>query len=279
MEQNDTRGDKPPPPPADRRLDELFPAEDHRFHLTLRRAGLRDFFAPTAEGPCLLERRREWLRADPRKYRALRPEGGEVAAEWAVLVRSWGFAAGTTCAELGAALEPDFLLLVPDAAGEFRLAGGALVFPTSWALEDKLGRTMDEIHGPVPGLNLSLGPPIRQFLARLKPGGVGYARANWGLAATAELNLHPSRARPALVPGIDPAGVWLRVEHQILAKLAETGGVVFGIRIALHPLAEVLQDPKVRPGFHRALRTMPQELAAYKGLGPVQDELVALSAG
>ena len=52
--------------------------------------------------------------------------------------------------------EESILLLAPDAAGEFRLQAGAVVFPSSWALEEKLGRTMDEIHGIVPGLNPAL---------------------------------------------------------------------------------------------------------------------------
>lgn len=265
-------------PGAGAGLRELFPQdEDYRFHLTLRRAEARDFFAATSEGPDLLAQRREWLRAEPEKYAALRPEGGPFFAEWAALVRSWKLAAGDTCAELGCQLEPDFLLLAPGAGEVFRLAGGALVFPTSWALADKLGRPMDEIHAAVPGLNRTLGPPIRQFLGRIRPGGTGYARANWGLTATPQLNLHPSRPRPALAPGLDPARTWLRVEHQILMKLGESGGLVFGIRIAVHALDQVLRDPVVRAGFHRAVRTMPRDLAAYKGMGPVQDEIAALS--
>ena len=260
-------------------LAELFPAEDYRFHLTLRRGDLRAFFAPMDPTGRLLEARRRWLQADPERYAALEPDAASLLEDWADLVRGWGVAEGSSCVDLGGQLEPDFLLLRTDDLGAFRLAGGALVFPTSWALEEKLGRTMDEIHGVVPGLNPSLGPPIRQFLARLKPEGPAYLRSNWGLAATDAMNLHPTQPRPHLVTPVDPERVWLRVEHQILAALPRSSGVAFGIRVTLHPLTDVWRDGSLRAGFHRALRTMPADLAAYKGLTSVQQELVALSAG
>jgi dimethylamine monooxygenase subunit A len=258
-------------------LAELFPPEDYRFHLSLRRGDLRTFFARSAEAKRVLRERQHWLQQEPMRYAALQPEGEPLATEWTRLVQSWGVS-GASVLEIGGQLEPDFLLLARDAAGDFRLRGGALVFPTSWALEEKLGHTLDWIHGVVPGLNPSLGAPIRQFLQRLKPGGAAFLRSNWGLAATDALNLHPSRPRPRLEPDVVPHRVWLRVEHQILAALETTGGIVFGIRLALHPLDTVLADPLLRPGFHRALRTMPDELAAYKGLAPARTRLLELSA-
>ncbi|MEY4090242.1 MAG: hypothetical protein RJB55_2513, partial [Verrucomicrobiota bacterium] len=44
-----------------------------------------------------------------------------------------------------------------------------LCFPTSWSLEEKIGRGLEEIHGPVPGLNAALGPSIHQVLGRHTP--------------------------------------------------------------------------------------------------------------
>ena len=252
----------------------LFPDGDYRFHLTLRRGEPRDFFQPRdATGRVLAERAR-WLAAEPDRYAALTPEGGPLLAEFAALCAEWGLATVATVGDLGAALEPDFLLLAPDATGAFRLRGGALCFPTGWALEEKLGHTLDFIHGVVPGLNAALASPIQQFLARLKPG-IAFHRDNWGLAATDELNLHPARGLPPPDLPTAPDRLWLRVEHQALVALPRSGGVVFGLRIALHRLDAVARDPAAAAGLRRALASMPPEVAAYKRLERVSNQVVS----
>lgn len=255
-------------------LADLFPDGDHRFHLTLRRGEPRDFFgARDATGRVGAERAR-WLAAEPGRYAALTPEGGPLLAEFSALCAGWGVAEATSVAALGAALEADFLLLSPDAAGAFRLRGGALCFPTGWALDEKLGHPLDFIHGVVPGLNAALASPIHQFLARLKPG-VAFHRDNWGLAATDELNLHPARGLPPPDLPTAPERLWLRVEHQALVALPRSGGVVFGIRIALHRLDAVARDPAAAAGLRRALLTMAPELAAYKRLTAIGNQVVS----
>ena len=129
-------------------------------------------------------------------------------------------------------------MLKADADGEIRLYGGCLCFPSSWRLSDKLGQPIEFIHGPVPGLNASIGAAIHKFLAALKPG-VASLRHNWGLARSAELNQHPDRDLPRLDATVDADEVWLRVEHQALVALPKSGGILFGIRVVNHSLAEV----------------------------------------
>ncbi len=283
-------------------LADLFPEGDYRFHLTLRRGEPREFFQPQDSTGRVIAERERWLAAEPPRYAALTPEGelllaefSELCAEWNPLLPGRPHPAGVAgegtrpapAAELlrlGAALEPDFLLLSPDAAGAFRLCGGALCFPTGWALEEKLGHTLDFIHGVVPGLNAALASPISQFLARLKPG-PAFFRDNWGIAATDELNLHPARRTAPPMPltdgGLDDFialdRLWLRVEHQVLFALPRTGGIVFGIRIALHRLDVVARDPAAAAGLRRALETMPADLAAYKRIDQIRAALLTMN--
>ncbi|MBI5766411.1 MAG: DUF3445 domain-containing protein [Verrucomicrobia bacterium] len=262
-------------------LAELFPAEDHRFHLTLRRGEPREFFSAQDKTGGILAERRRWLAGDPGRYAAMGPEAEPLLAEFVELAAGWGDrpvagAQGTMrLGAVGGAFEPDLLFLSADATGAVRLRGGVLVFPTGWALTEKLGQTLETIHGVVPGLNAALGSPIQQFLGRLKPG-LAYLRDNWGLTATPELNLHPSRAIPPPVPPVSLDRLWLRVEHQALLALPRSGGIVFGIRIALHRLDVVAQDRVAAAGLRRALATMPDDLAVYKRLEQVRDQLVAL---
>jgi dimethylamine monooxygenase subunit A len=260
-------------------LADLFPDGDYRFHLTLRRGDVADFFRG-AKSDVLAERTR-WLESDPDTYAMILPAGEAAVREFAALAADWVGSAAVSeprmsafelVRRLGAVLEPDVLFLTRDEQGTIRLQGGALCFPTGWALREKLGHTIDFIHGVVPGLNPAIGASIQQFLTRLRPG-AAFLRDNWGVAATDELNLHPQRkvAAPDLPVELDR--LWLRVEHQALIALPESQAIVFGIRIALHPLREVLQGPHA-DGFRRALATMPAELVAYKRLDRIRDHLL-----
>jgi len=257
-------------------LADLFPDGDYRFQLALRRGELHEFFRAQDASGRLLTERAKWLAEDPARYAALLPEGEPLLAEVAELAAAeWGIPRTNSVHELGAVLEPDFLLLSPDEIGAFRLRGGALCFPTGWSLEEKLGHTLDFIHGPVPGLNAALASPISQFLARLKPG-LAFLRDNWGLVTTDELNLHPALQVPPPSPPAALDRLWLRVEHQALVALPRTGGVLFGIRIALHRLDRVALDPAARAGLRRGLASMPPEVATYKRLAAVRESLLAL---
>jgi hypothetical protein len=255
-------------------LDALFPAEDFRFQLGLQRGDPEEFFRPKDDSGRLLGERRRWLAEAPERYAALRPGHERLLDATGDLLTAWGLSGPKpprTLSGLGAAIEPDLLWLAADESGVFRLVGGVLCFPTGWALEDKIGQPMEFIHGPVPGLNAGLGSQIGQFLARMKPD-APYLRHNWGLAATAELNLHASLRRPRPSLPLDPACLWLRVEHQLLLALPG-GGVLFAIRIELMEIAAVHNHATAAHGLSRALRSMPEAVAAYKGIAEIRLEL------
>jgi hypothetical protein len=105
---------------------------------------------------------------------------------------------------------------------------------------------------------------------------VAFLRDNWGIAASPELNLHPSRSivPPRLPVKLDE--LWLRVEHQAIFALPLTGGVVFGIRIAVHRLDHAIAVPGVAAGLSHALATMPDALIAYKRLDGIREPLKTL---
>lgn len=263
-------------------LAELFPGGDYRFHLTLRRAEPREFFAPRDATGRVRGERARWLASDPERYAAVLPEGEAAVREFAAVAAPWAHVASTqpgamdtamdAILRLGGVVEPDLLFLTADASGRFRLRAGALCFPTGWALTEKLGHTLDFIHDVVPGLNPALGASIQQFLAKLKPG-QAFLRHNWGLAATDELNLHPARGLPPPLPPVALDRLWLRVEHQALLVLPESGAIAFGIRIALHRMDDVARDPAVN-GLRRALQSMPADVAAYKRLDSIRNHLL-----
>lgn len=262
-------------------LIELFPEGDYGFHLTLRRTEPREFFRAYDTSGAVERERTLWVSREPARYAILAPEGRPLVEEFRALAADWGVlephregSAEDALREIGCGLEPDVAFLSADEQGAFRLRGGAICFPTGWGLEEKVGHTLDFIHGVVPGLNRVLGSPIQQFLAKLKPG-TAFLRHNWGLAASDELNLHPARRiAPPRAP-VRLEELWLRVEHQALIALPQTGGVAFGIRIALHRMDEVAKTPAAR-GLARALETMPTEVADYKNLTNIKLNVINL---
>jgi hypothetical protein len=278
--------DPPPPlPPTSGRGGDgfagLFPDADYRLQMRFQRGSVRNFFNRWLEPPNILEQRRHWLDREPDACSALLPDGVPLLEELIEQSRRWGFdpplpRSGADCLTalhtLGQSLEPDFLLLKPDESGAMKLLAGCVCFPSSWSLEEKMGRPLDFIHQVVPELNAQLGQPIAQFLRRIAPD-IAWLRANWGLSRSPELNQHPKRALPRLQASVKLDEVWLRVEHQALVALPKTGGVLFGIRVVVHPLAKVKQDAEAAVGLRRALQTMPESMATYKGIALARDTL------
>jgi len=159
---------------------------------------------------------------------------------------------------------PDFLLLRRD-GNEFRFVGGAVCFPSGWDPAEKLGRTVMEIHGPVPGLNEALGARIGKFLGGMLPGQV-FERENWGLAATGALDLHPGVGAPKLPSGAPDTEVWFRLEEQAFVGLPGGEVLLFLIHVRTWLLVEVLEATGAQVGLDRMLSSMPADVAAYKGL-------------
>jgi hypothetical protein len=247
------------------------------FQMGLRR-GSEEFFRNHPEDREVLAERRRWLAAEPHRYAAQTP-GAEPLIEEAI-----GFArrinpsfAADSLLGLGKEWAPDFLLLRAAVGGEFQLVAGCVCFPSHWAIEDKIGRPLAAIHEPVPTLHAALGAKIDTFLANLRPDAV-WERWNWGLAATAELNNHPSRTLPQLDAHTPIEACWFRAEHQVFRLLPETRGILFAIRIHLTPLTVIGADLTLAPRLAKALESMPPGIAAYKGLAAAREALAALLA-
>jgi hypothetical protein len=259
----------------------LFRGDRYRFEFGVRRGDDR-WFVPTPDSPVLAERRR-WLAQTEVPVCFWPAEGApELEDSLALFPEEWrrSLPSGgeNRLRALAAAWEPDFVLLRRDAEDEFRMAAGSVCFPSSWAPEEKLGQTVEAIHGPVPTLNADLGPRIRTFLAKLPSGSV-FERENWGLSVVPERNLHPRRRLPRLEPAAAVDQVWLRVEHQAFRALPRSGGLLFVIHLTVHPLTEVLADPGVREAFRQMLETMPDAIAEYKGIQPARAALLRGLAG
>jgi hypothetical protein len=179
------------------------------------------------------------------------------------------------------------LVLMRRGEDGWRLAAASLCFPSSWSLAEKFGRTLDDIHGPVPGFGAGSRPAgliARMFdnLRLDRP----VERMNWSLQADADLHkplsalqrderaaARSTRFGDALVDG-----AFVRVERQTLRKLPVSGDVLFTIRIFVDPMAALMRHPDraaIARSFATQLAAMDADQLDYKGLAADRDQLVA----
>ena len=262
----------------------LFPESDFRHPMALRPGNAKAFFSFEESYPVLtiFNERCRWIEDwdEVPRYVAAEPDALAAVTEFVSTFHVEGdillpsdCAFKLSCAA-GMALEPDWVLLRADASSVYRMIAGAVCFPSGWAMREKMGKPIDEIHSIVPGLNAALGRQINSFLAKLPPK-AEWERENWGVSADTELNHHPSRARTKLGPHATLDATWIRLERQLFYKLPHSGAIVFGIRVSHHLLSEVASETDAAGRIARALETMPEDMAVYKGIGAARGALIA----
>ena len=161
-----------------------------------------------------------------------------------------------------ALLVPDDLCVMERDGDSYRLIAACVCAPSYWSLAEKIGRTLEGIHAPVPTLNAKLGTPMRQFFARL-PDGAVFERSNWLIHTDAELFQPRSDAwHPIACDEIDALVV--RSERQTLRRL-DARRIVFTIRVCCHPLTEIVGFPDAARDLLAALDALDDAERTAKG--------------
>jgi hypothetical protein len=186
-------------------------------------------------------------------------------------------------------LVPEDLILMRRHGDGWRLVAGALCFPSSWSLEEKFGRTMQDIHIPVPdfGPGTRTASLIDRIFDRL-PVEQPVQRFNWSLQAGGKLHMpfaqkqliDRAKLRPSKFSRNDEiaARAFIRVERQTLRKLPQSGDIVFTIRIYLDPLSRLAKHSKgarLAASFADQIEALDQDQLDYKGLAADRDRLLA----
>jgi hypothetical protein len=177
----------------------------------------------------------------------------------------------------GRQVQEDLLLLDGSTAG-CPLMAGQLCFANRWSLEEKMGLSFLDIHGPVPGFGEQIGRPSHLLLDRLKSSRPVW-RYNWSLTVGGELDLSTRvydrvQARVACVTATNCAETcFFRTERQTLARLPQTGAVLFTVHTYRTPLGTLARDPIWARRFLEVLDQASPALLAYKGVTPVERAL------
>jgi dimethylamine monooxygenase subunit A len=189
---------------------------------------------------------------------------------------------------LASLLVQEDLVLMRRGEDGWRLAAASLCFPSSWSLEEKFGRPLQDIHTPVPGFGRGTRTAdlIHRIFDKLAVE-LPVERLNWSLQAGADLyqplsndaRVDRAQARPSRFPGADvAANAFIRVERQTLRKLPTSGDILFTIRIHLDPMPVLENDPSraaLAASFAAQLAALDKAQLDYKGLAADRDRLVA----
>jgi dimethylamine monooxygenase subunit A len=167
------------------------------------------------------------------------------------------------------AVQEDFAVLCAGAHDDGRTVALDVRFPSGWRPERLTHASFGAIHAPVPGFADNTAAARSMVRAMVERG--PYVRFVWTLCRDDVLDHHPERAHAGSWDEVER--LFLRVERQVTVSLPEARTSVFLIRTYLYPYAEL--DLEQRATVREAMRVMPSDVRAYKGL-PQLETLRAL---
>jgi hypothetical protein len=165
------------------------------------------------------------------------------------------------------------LVLMRKGEGGYRFAAGSVSFPSSWALKDKFGKTLEGLHTPVPGYADFLAGRVARIFENL-PADRPVWRMGW--------SLHPDDALHHPVGPPWPEGdlsPYVRLERQTLRRLPLSGDILFTIRIHIDPVAALARHPegaRLAEGIKQEILGLSDSQAAYRSLLKDRDRIVAV---
>ncbi|KAI8685259.1 hypothetical protein NCS55_00196700 [Fusarium keratoplasticum] len=161
---------------------------------------------------------------------------------------------------LGETVEEDFFLLQKFPDGH-RSVAFMCCFPSGFDPSAKLGKTLQEIHAPVPSYD-RIGASMERFFGKLEVG-KGVKRTNWSVQTHMELfnskgnhitgddtyeddqEVDIEKVRLicfAANTGTDTGQTFLRIELQTLTRLPNTGAILFSFKTYLYPVHQIKEE-------------------------------------
>ena len=171
-------------------------------------------------------------------------QGFQVAADAVVCPDGRRVALDATAPlETAARLVQEDLVLMQKRPGdaEHVLTAAALCFPGSWSLAEKFLRPLTGIHAPVAEYDAGIARRVQRLFDGIQPG-----RPIWRANALvyADPGLHQPRTEAARRPKSWEGPRWLRVERQTLARLPDSGAVLFAIHTYVVPFEALSADDR-----------------------------------
>ncbi|KAH6896051.1 hypothetical protein B0T10DRAFT_545620 [Thelonectria olida] len=140
---------------------------------------------------------------------------------------------------LGETVEEDLFLLQESPQGH-RSVAFMCCFPAGFDPSEKLGRTLVEIHAPVPSYE-KIGASMERFFGRLEAG------KSWSVQTHTELfnskgNHINGDEEYENDEDVDIAKTFLRIELQTLTRLPKTRAILFSFKTYLYPVQQIKDE-------------------------------------
>ncbi len=181
----------------------------------------------------------------------------------------------------GRNVQEDLVLMADDYASGYPIMAGVVCFPSGWCIAEKIGKSVWDVHQPVPEFARLAATKTVKLLRGLKPLRPVW-RMNWGVRSSAALDQSPQRLaqlESTAVP-IDRSNAgqrcMFRVERQTLTRLPG-GAILFTIHTHQTPL-ENLTAPQ-RAMLCGTIASCPKATLRYKGIWPFHAPLLEYLRG
>ena len=162
-------------------------------------------------------------------------------------------------------------------AGAWILTAASVCFPSRWDLTEKIGKSLQEIHDPVPHYKERIGAATDTMFDKFDVQRPVW-RLNWTILDSPEL-FQPSSGEPKTSPEMSVEQLadllQLRVERQTLRVLPKSKDVLFTIRTHQDSLANIsAKHPEFRANLADTLVAASEQTKTYKGWDSFWDRLL-----
>ncbi|GAA5921727.1 hypothetical protein JCM1841_007108 [Sporobolomyces salmonicolor] len=173
-------------------------------------------------------------------------------------------------------VQDDFLMGREREDGHVYFVGGLVAIPGFYDFSAKIGKSMREVHVPVPQFNEKILMSVERTLKRFKPH-EPFERSSWEIVDDynafhhAIADLKEGEKLPA---ELHPKDYIFRIDHQTFRKLPNSRAVIFGVHPILRPLSSFADLPLVPALLATVHESAPEDLMKYKLVHCYQDRLI-----
>jgi len=145
--------------------------------------------------------------------------------------------------------ENDFLMAREREDGHIYFVGGLVAFPGFYLLSEKIGKSMHDVHTPVPQFNQKLLVSVERTLKRMDPN-APFERSSWEIVDDNNLFFHNIAALPEGGKcTTDPGDLYLRIDRQAFRKLPRSKVITFAVHPLLKKMRDIREDSPLVPAL------------------------------